>query len=398
MRGSPCVLFLAQLFLFPFSMFFLLGGMPGADVGVKAQEKAKGAFGHIPARMLEFVKEHKISGAVTLVAHKGKVVHVAAVGKADIENNIPMRSDSIFAIASMTKPITATALMILVDEKKVALDDPVAKYIPAFGNVKLRNGQKPKQTMTIRHLMTHTSGLAGSQRNEGSLENTVVELAKRPLLFEPGTRWQYSPGLTVCGRIIEIVAKQPYEQFLEERIFQPLKMKDTTFFPTKEQQKRVVSLYRPGKEKSLQATTHWISELSDKRTPNPSAGLFSTAADLANFYQMVLHDGEWNGKRILSKEAVSQMTRVQTGELQTGFTPGNGWGLGWCVVRKPEGVTGMLSPGTFGHGGAFGTQGWVDPRKKAIYVLLIQRTGFGNSDASAIRAAFQELAAKALDD
>jgi CubicO group peptidase (beta-lactamase class C family) len=209
--------------------------------------------------------------------------------------------------------------------------------------------------------------------------------------------WSYSPGLTVCGRVVEVVSRQPFEQFLDRRIFGPLRMKDTTFFPNDEQQSRLARLYKPGAEKgTLEATAHWLSDLGDERTPNPSGGLFSTAADLARFYQMILNGGEYGGRRILSERAVRQMTTCQTGDVTTGFTAGNCWGLGWCVVRQPQGVTGMLMPGACGHGGAFGTQGWIDIQRKMMFVLLIQRTGFGNSDASDVRGDFQRIAVDAV--
>jgi CubicO group peptidase (beta-lactamase class C family) len=193
------------------------------------------------------------------------------------------------------------------------------------------------------------------------------------------------------------VSGKAFEDFLAERIFQPLGMKDTTFFPTEAQQKRLVRIYRPGSEKgTLAPATHWLTDLSADRTPNPSGGLFSTAADMARFYQMILNGGELDGTRMVSTKAVREMTGVQTGEHKTGFTPGNGWGLGWCVVREPQGVTASLSPGTFGHGGAFGTQGWVDPKRRMVFVLMIQRTAFGNSDASEIRGELQRLAVEAI--
>jgi CubicO group peptidase (beta-lactamase class C family) len=287
-------------------------------------------------------------------------------------------------------------VLILQDEGKLSIDDPVAKYVPEFSDARLGDGT-PADTITIRHAITHTSGLTGSQQNQGSLADTVAQLAQRPLAFQPGKQWQYSPGLSVCGRIVEVVSGRPFEEFLAVRIFGPLKMVDTTFFPSPEQQTRLARLYQPGPDKnSLAAATHWINELGPKRTPNPSGGLFSTASDMARFYQMILNGGQLDGQRIVSAAAVRQMTTVQTGELTTGFTSGNGWGLGWCVVRKPEGVTEMLSPGTFGHGGAFGTQGWVDPKRRMIFVLMIQRTGFGNSDASEIRRTFQQLAVQAV--
>ena len=174
-------------------------------------------------------------------------------------------------------------------------------------------------------------------------------------------------------------------------------MVDTTFTPNDAQRKRIAKLYQPGEdEESLAPASHWITDLSGDVVPTPSGGLFSTASDLAAFYQMILNGGELDGKRIVSQAAVKQMTTIQTGDLVTGFTPGNGWGLGWCVVREPQGVTEHVSPGTFGHGGAFGTQGWVDPKTQTIYVLMIQRTKFGNSDGSDIRGEFHRLAAPTL--
>ncbi len=349
----------------------------------------------IPERMRQFVAERQISGAVTLVAKDGRIVHLEAVGLADLETQRPTQKDTIFGIASMTKPITATAVMILQDEGKLSMADPAWKYVPEFKDVSLAEG-RPKRDVTIRDLITHTSGIGGSQRNQGSLENTAKLLAKEPLRFEPGSKWQYSPGLTVCGRIVEVASGQPYEEFLSERIFQPLGMVDTTFYPTDEQKKRLAALYKPSQDKkSIEPASHWLTDLGPTRTPNPSGGLFSTAADMARFYQMILNGGQLDGRRIVSESAVREMTRLQTGDLRTGFTDGNGWGLGWCIVRKPQGVTAMLSPGTFGHGGAFGTQGWVDPQRKMIFVLMIQRTGFGNSDASDIRGDFQKLAVQA---
>jgi CubicO group peptidase (beta-lactamase class C family) len=204
--------------------------------------------------------------------------------------------------------------------------------------------------------------------------------------------------MNVCGRIIEIVSDQPYEEFVAERILQPLAMNDTTFHLTPEQRQRVATVYKiDEKNKSLTPAEAWISDGSPDVVPSPSGGLFSTAGDMFRFYQMVLGGGELDGHRIVSTDAVRNMTHVQTGDIVTGFTPGNGWGLGWCVVREPQGVTGMLSPGTFGHGGAYGTEGWVDPVKQRIFVLMYQRADIGNSDGSDIRRDFQQRAVDSLE-
>lgn len=362
------------------------------------KKKAAPTIDSIDAAMQRFVKDGKISGAVTLIGHEGKVVHLGAVGLANIESKKAMKRSSLFSIASMTKPVVATAVLMLQDEGKLSVDDKVSKYIPAFAEVKLQSGESVTREITIRDILTHTSGLAGEQIFTGSLAASVDALAEQPLAFEPGSRWQYSPGLNVAGRIVEIVSQQPLQDFLQNRIFDPLEMKQTTFFPNNQQQTQIATLYGPDADKpSLVAAENRITKGTAVDVANPSGGLFSTARDMYNFYQMVLNGGQFRGTRLLSAAAVEQMATLQTAELETGFTPGNGWGLGWCIVRQPQGVTGMLSPGTFGHGGAFGTQGWIDPQTKTIYVLMIQRTEMGNSDASEIRKVFQQVAHDALE-
>ncbi len=366
----------------------------GQDV---AETKVPPKIAAIDAAMQKYVDENAIAGAVTLVGHDGAIVHFGAVGMSNRESGLEMKRSSLFSIASMTKPIVATAVMILQDQGKLNVDDKVSKYIPAFADLTLSSGEPLTRDMTIRDAITHTSGLAGSQTFSGSLAEAVDELAQRPLAFQPGTKWQYSPGLNVAGRIVELVANQPLETFLREQIFEPLQMKNTTFFPDEKQQNRIATLYTRGEDnRSLVSAENQITDFSSERGPNPSGGLVSNARDLFRFYQMVLNKGQLHQQRVLSKEAAEQMTSPQTGNLLTGFTPGNCWGLGWCIVREPQDVTGMLSPGTFGHGGAFGTQGWVDPATKTIYVLLIQRTKMGNSDASEIRKTFQQVANESL--
>lgn len=361
------------------------------------QEKKRApSIASIDAAMQKFVDAGQISGAVTLVGHRGKIVHLGAVGMANIDSAQPMQRSKMFAIASMTKPITATAVMILVDEGKLDLDDPISKYLPAFDAVQLKDGVRPQRQISIRDAITHTAGFTGNQVFESSLADAADEIATRKLGFQPGTKWQYSPGLNVAGRIVEVVAKQPFEEFVNARILEPLQMQNTTFFPSEAQQKRIATIYKIGDDKTLTAVKNRISEPGNVTAPNPSGGLFANARDLLRFYQAILNGGQFRGKRIVSKQSVERMVTPQTGDLKTGFTPGNCWGLGWCIIREPQGVTERLSPGTFGHGGAFGTQGWVDPETKAIYVLLIQRNDIGNSDGSDIRRAFHQAAADAI--
>lgn len=351
----------------------------------------------IHERMEQFCADREIAGAVTLVALNERIVHLDAAGHADLASGAPLTTDAMFGVMSMTKPVTAAALMMLVDEGKLAIDDPVEKYIPAFADAKLNSGD-PVRGLTIKHLLTHTSGLGGDQSCRDSLEATADELTRRPFDFQPGERWQYGPSLNVVGRLIEIASGQPYEEFLQERIFDALGMSDTTFHLSDEQQSRLVTLYaRDASSGELKPAQRWGDVGSAAAVANPSGGLFSTAEDMARFYQALLGQCECIAAPLLSAGAMKQMTEVQTGDLVTGFSTGNGWGLGWCVVRQPEGVTAMLSPGTFGHGGAYGTQGWVDPERKAAFVLMIQRSNLPNADASDIRKEFQRLAVEALD-
>jgi CubicO group peptidase (beta-lactamase class C family) len=261
-------------------------------------------------------------------------------------------------------------------------------------------------------LLTHRSGLpagypAGlsdlyTKRNRTLAESTLV-ISQRPLEFEPGSKWQYcNPGIDTLGRVIEVVSGQPYEQFLKIRLFDRLEMTDTTFFPSadffpsSDQMKRVATLYGKTKDGPLTPATNPLIDLKDgAKHPIPAGGLYSTGGDLATLYRMMLRRGAWQGRRILSEAAVAEMTKVQTGDLpNVGFVPGSAWGLGWSIVKEPQGVTAMLSPGTYGHGGAFGTQAWVDPTRDLFVVLLIQRTGLANSDASPMRKAVQEAAVR----
>jgi CubicO group peptidase (beta-lactamase class C family) len=202
--------------------------------------------------------------------------------------------------------------------------------------------------------------------------------------------------MDTLGRIIEVVSGQPYEKFFESRIFKPLGMTDTTFYPGAEQLERLAIMYERKEGQLVEAAEKLIGPPAGARYPVPAGGLYSTAEDLVRLYRMMLGGGTLDGTRILKPESVEEMTRVQTGDLQAGFTPGMGVGYGWLVVRTPTGVTEMLSSGSYGHGGAFGTQAWIDPRRGFFVILLIQRRDLPNSDASDIRRELQALAASAM--
>jgi CubicO group peptidase (beta-lactamase class C family) len=304
--------------------------------------------------------------------------------------------------------------MMLVEQHRVQLDDPVAKYLPEFlgqrmvaekteSSVTLK---KPKRPVTVRELLTHTSGLARefppgladlyTKRNHTLAEGVLV-FSQQPLEFEPGSRWTYcNPGIDTLGRIVEVVSGQPFEEFLHKRIFEPLGMKDTTFYPTAEQLSRLATTYDRKDGKLVANPFGFIGSPVGAKYCVPSAGLFSTGADLAKLYRMLLNKGTLDGVRILDASCVTEMTRLQTGDLECGFVPGMGFGLGCGVVKEPQGVTERLSKGSFGHGGAFGTQGWMDPNKDFFAVLLIQRLGLPNADASPMRRELQALAANAI--
>jgi CubicO group peptidase (beta-lactamase class C family) len=260
--------------------------------------------------------------------------------------------------------------------------------------------------VTIRHLLTHTSGLGEISPAEGRPLKTLAEVVPlyvaKPVRFEPGTNWNYcQSGINTAARVVEVVSGASFDVVVERRLFGPLGMMDTSFYLTEDQLPRLARPYRRSDRGELEATEFGIlngrDPTSRDRFPAANGGLFSTAPDYVRFCQMLLNGGEYEGRRYLKPESVKLMSTVQTGQLKTGFTEGNGWGLGCCVVREPQGVTAMLSPGTFGHGGAYGTQAWIDPAKKRIYLLMVQRANFPNSDASEVRRAFQEAASSALD-
>ncbi len=275
--------------------------------------------------------------------------------------------------------------------------------MPEFKDLKTADG-KPAR-LTIRHLLTHTSGMGEvtpeQAREITNLAGLIPLHVAKPVAFEPGTKWVYcQSGINTAARIVEVVSGQPFEKFLEQRLFVPLGMKDTTFYLTDAQLPRLATSYRRTRQGALEETQNFIlygkSPTSRDRFPAANGGLFSTAQDYCRFCQMFINDGSLDGKQYLKPETVKLMTRIHTGAIKTGFTDGNGWGLGFCVVRDPQGITSMLAPGSFGHGGAYGTQAWIDPEKKRIFILLVQRADFPNSDASEVRRAFQQAAASAL--
>lgn len=346
-----------------------------------------------------FVDRQALAGAVALVADQDKVLSVDSIGFADVAARKPMRPDALFWIASMSKTITAAAVMLLVDEGRIDLDDPVEKYLPEFkgqmvtvekddAHILLK---KPAHPITVREVLSHTSGLPFKSAMEDPtldalpLKDAVRSYAMTPLLFEPGTQYVYSnAGINTAARLLEVVSGTKYEDFMQKRVFDPLGMRDTTFWPNEEQLERLAGAYKPDSRKTgLEKTT--ISQLQyplNKRTgrhPMPAGGLFSTVADVARFCQMLLRKGEFGGNQILSADAVSEMTRRQTPEALK-----QSYGLG-CTTAN----------GVFGHGGALATDMAIDTQRGLITVWLVQHAGFPLDGANA-KDAFKQAALAAF--
>ena len=379
-----------------------------AVIGAISLHGAERKFPGVGAAMDEMIAKNEVAGAVTVVVSKDKTLHLETHGYADVASKKPMAPDTLFWIASMTKPVTATAVLMLQDDGKLKVSDPVANYIPEFANLKTPSG-KPAN-LTITQILTHTSGLGEASgeaaRNAKTLADLVPIWMAAPMQFEPGAKWSYcQSGINAAGRIVEVVSGMSFDAFLQKRLFDPLGMKDTTFYPTDAQRKKLVTAYAK-KDSGLEVVPPRPEFGPRDRPPQGNGGLYSTASDYAKFCQMLLGGGEFKGKQFLTPAAMNFLSLSQTGDLPTGFfqnaASGSrgknyGWGLGTCVLKSPhEGVAGVLSPGTFGHGGAWGTQAWVDPVKGVAYVMMVQRSNFPNSDGSEVRRAFQEAAAKAL--
>jgi CubicO group peptidase (beta-lactamase class C family) len=386
---------------------FALMALAACALAAPPEPKSSGMdaarLARIPVRMKSFVDGGTLPGAVTLVARHGVIVRLDAVGYQNLEDRKPMRTDSIFQIMSMTKPVTAVGILMLMEDGRLALSDPVEKYLPEFRP--LRSDWRP---ITIRDLLTHTSGVSTPEiaRNiMSTLDLTLAEAVsyyvQAPLEFEPGARWSYSnPGFAVLGRIIEVVSRRPYERFIDERILKPLGMKDSFFFPPADKVGRIALVYSLENTGLRRAGPEIYGGAPDQyrkgaKYPCPECGLYSTATDVFAFLQMMLDGGSYNGRRLLSRQSVGVMTMLHTGDLKAGFTPGLGWGLGWGVVREPLGTLELRSLGTFGHGGAFGTEGWVDPKRDLIQVLMLGKAG---GSAPEERNAFFTLSASAVLD
>ncbi len=384
---------------------------PAAETAATRPEDV-GLSGERLARITEMMKRHiaagEISGGVTLVARHGRIAHFEATGVTDIDSKKPMTKDAVFRIASMTKPVTGVAIMMMMEEGRLTITDPVSKYIPSFKDLRVAVAEPKRRTasaaggdepaalkyyatpaqreITIRDLLTHVSGLAsGAMSNDSirrpeiarkptdTLADYIPRLGRSLLEFQPGSRWSYSPqaGFDTLGRIVEITSGMPFDQFLRQRVFDPLGMKDVAFYPTEALEPRLVTAYQLDPKGRMTKNTN-PGSMQSKVYFMGSGGLITTAEEYAKFAQMLVNGGELNGKRILSPRTVAYMASVHASDTLEGRVPGEGFGLSVRVVRDAVASGSRVSDGSFGWSGAYGTHFWVDPKEDLIAVMMIQ--------------------------
>lgn len=361
----------------------------------------------IDAVVNEHIAARQLAGAVTLVARRSGIAHLQAHGMADIEAQRPMRTDTIFRIASMSKPVTSVAVMMLYEEGRFLLSDPVSLYLPEFREMKVlppegAAGAEPvpaKRPITIRHLLTHTSGLTyhwnkrlgpqlkaagiphGLIEEEGTLREKIKILATLPLLVHPGERFEYGLSTDVLGCLVEAVSGMSLDEFFRRRIFEPLGMEDTHFFLPEEKVGRLAAVYRRGEgspierlpegpvtEEGGMAYSVTYPYRGPKRYFSGGAGLVSTASDYARFAQMLLNGGELDGVRLLSPKSVELMTANHVGTLDVDF----GFGLGFGIIRDERDLRELGSVGRYGWGGFFYTDFFIDPQEELIGIFMAQ--------------------------
>lgn len=407
----------------------------GGAVGQNVRSMAPNGTGlsnerleRITAVMNDHVAKGHIAGAIGLIARRGKVGYFETYGFQDKEAAVPMRKDTIFRMYSMTKPITGVAVMILYEEGKFHLTDPVSKYLPELGNMKVavvetdpKTGKKTRYTVpaqreiTILDLLRHTSGIdyAGPEDVDGkriyeklgtnNLDQTIGEMVKKigqaPLVHQPGTMWEYGLSMDVLARLVEVVSGQPYDKFLEQRIFKPLGMNDTGYYVPPEKQNRFSKLYAPGDGWTIKPNTTPAQSSYLKPAINFGGGsqTVSTTQDHLRFCQMLLNGGELDGVRILSRKTVELMTSDHLGDMPRGPIIGNGYGFGFTMaVSRGPGKTGVAgSEGEYYWGGAAGTRFWIDPKEQMIGIFMIQILPHTNLTYG---SQFRQLAYQAIAD
>jgi CubicO group peptidase (beta-lactamase class C family) len=377
----------------------------------------------INAFIKDYVDTNQIAGAVTLVARKGKIVHFESQGWRYKEENQPMEKDAIFSLASMTKPIVSTALMMLWEDGRFMLDDPISKWLPSYAKKEvldpLSGRSVPARPVTVRHILSHTSGLSltaapgptpltdgepafqpAQSTNGPARPKTLLEAVERaagsPLAFQPGERWQYGSSTDFVAILVEKMSGLTIDEFVRTKIFQPLGMRDTFYNIPREKVSKVAAIYRPDKDGRM--TLFRKPEYHEPTTYFPGvAGLNGTAADYFKFSQMLLNGGEYNGQRLLGRMTVNMMITNQIGEGKPVYIRGDGYGfgLGFGVLTNPAKAADALSIGTFTWGGANGTLFWIDPQEDLIGILMIQINPYSHFN---IRPLFSVAVSQAITD
>ena len=372
------------------------------NVGLSSSRLAR-----VDQAMAKYVESGKLAGTLTVVARHGKIAHFQPLGLRDIESQMPMERDTIFRIYSMSKPITSVAVMMLYEEGRFLLTDPIQKFIPAFADVRVLEQTPagvdlvpPQRAITIRDLLTHTAGLAygleedyidqlykkeiweAMERDpEATLEEMVEAVAELPLAYHPGQGWRYSVAIDVLGCLVQVASSMPFDAFLQERIFEPLDMVDTGFYVPADKLERFATNYAPGEDstglKVFDAPAN--SEYTRPgRLPSGGGGLVSTASDYVRFAQMLLNGGVLDGVRLLSRKSVELMTM---NHLPSGLHPSEdhsqGMGLGVGITIDLAQTQALGSIGTYGWGGAASTNFWVDPQEDLVGVFMTQLMPYG---------------------
>jgi CubicO group peptidase (beta-lactamase class C family) len=359
---------------------------------------SKSATTALTAKLREFIETRQVAGIVALASRAERDVYLEAFGWQDLERHVPMRTSTIFDIRSMTKEITATALMCLVEDGKLHLDDAVSTYLPEFASLKVappgQSPRPPSRPVTLLDLLTETSGMA--QERPAAIANitrvldrplaeVVKIIATQPLIADPGAPWLYSSmGYAVLGRVIEIRSGQPYEHFVADRILQPLDMRDSFFFPPREKWPRIATMYNL-ETKPLHRDVIDIYRKGAKYSA-PEFGMFSTARDMERFFRMMMNGGTLDRRHIMKSATVRTMLQPRVPTSLEGISQG----LAWFICNDPSKQTDLrITNGSFGAAGASGTFGWIDPDQQLIRLFFIQR--FGGTDAE--RNKFMHLAA-----
>jgi CubicO group peptidase (beta-lactamase class C family) len=383
-----------QLILIVTALFVAMAGLvAGVDSLPRSNPNAVGLssakLSEATGLLKRFVAEQKIAGAVAGVARKGKLVYLEAVGFQDVDARTPMTDASMFRIYSMTKPITAVAVMMLHEEGRFRLDDPVSKYLPEFKDATVRvpgaAPRRPVREITVEDLLLHTSGLNHRTSEEyrtaqvrsrlDSLPQFIEKIARAPLMEDPGTRYRYSESPTVLGRLVEIWSGRPFDEFLNERVLKPLGMSDTVFWVNPRQRARLTTVYTLAPAGGLSPTEiEGVPFIARGALKEGAVGLVSTVPDFLRFSQMLLNRGELNGHRLLPAATVD---RIVSNGLPDAVLKARGGGMGWGlgnvnVVMNPEGLTYPANRGEYGWDGSAGTVFWIDPGLELVTVLMWQ--------------------------